>query len=539
MRLVLAFSIFPALLIAQQPVVQASGWFQQGVNRQPQKPGASDCAVDGFVVNAISGAPVPRALVMLMGPYGQSSVSADNAGRWSFTNITCGQLQIMVSRPGFLPGNAGQPRIGAAFRPLILADGSSAHDVKVQLTPQGVVAGKVIDDQGDPVPNVQVSALASRVVQGRRTFQPGGATQTNDLGEFRLASLAGGRYIVCARGGNQFGGTVLNDSSMSGESCYPGPLEGGAASAMEIAAGSDTKIDFTLPRVPAVHVRGVVSGLPKGQGVGLNLVKRGVAGGGQAGVRPANIQPDGKFVITGVTPGSYMLNTDYFEAGKRLTARLPIEVGSSDVEGVTVHLEAGFSIAGTVRYESGTGGATPPGTQFNVNLHSSDGMAGGGGVQWNKDHTAFTVPDLPPGNYRLDGFVQGKWYLKSAMLGGRDLSREEIPIGQSAGPIDVVLSDDSGTVEGQVVDAGDQPVSSFVMIMAEGRQPHNVMSDAAGKFKVSGLAPGEYRAYAWDDDQQVEYADREWMRHYTGTAITIQADQTAQAKLTQVAASGR
>jgi uncharacterized surface anchored protein len=75
--------------------------------------------------------------------------------------------------------------------------------------------------------------------------------------------------------------------------------------------------------------------------------------------------------------------------------------------------------------------------------------------------------------------------------------------------------------------------------MAEGRQPHNVMSDAAGKFKVSGLAPGEYRAYAWDDDQQVEYADREWMRHYTGTAITIQADQTAQAKLTQMAASGR
>src|SRR5438309_954390 len=110
-----------------------------------------DCTIDGVVVNAITGEPTPRAHVTAMGPRGQSASTSDGEGRWNFTGLACGQTQMIATRPGFLQGALGQPRIGAIFRPLLLASGSPVHDARIALSPQSVVIGKVIDDQGDPM----------------------------------------------------------------------------------------------------------------------------------------------------------------------------------------------------------------------------------------------------------------------------------------------------------------------------------------------------------------------------------------------------
>ncbi len=502
-------------------------------NGQPQAPVKTDCAADGYVVNAITGEPIARARITLTGGNGQSSAAADSSGHWSFSNVACGQVQLMANRPGFLNTMGRMPIMRAPFHPVVLTSGSPVHDIKIPLTPQAVIVGKVVDDQGDPIMYVQVTALSSRVVEGRRTFQPTGNINTNDLGEFRLAGLNPGKYIVCARG--NAGGP---DSSALGESCYPGPVEGGAASATELAAGRETRVDFTLHEVPTVHVRGTITGMPKNLGAGITLVKRGNGinmNPGPGGPRPGRIGPDGKFDVAGVMPGSYMLSTDYFEAGNRLSARVPVDVGNSDVDGVAVHLDAGFAVTGTVRIESKSGNGPPPNQQFNVNLRSVEPMAGGGQIKWNADHSTFTIADLTPGTYRLDAFPQGQFFVKSATLAGRDILREEIPITQSAGPIEVVVSDDAGTIDAQVAGADDQPLASWVMVLQDGQRPRNAMTGPDGHIRLQGLAPGDYRVYAWDDFQQVEYADPDWMQRYggSGATVSVQAGQTAQVALKQ------
>jgi len=493
-------------------------------------PVASDCAVDGTVTNAITGEAIPRARVALMGSGGQNGTSTDSSGRWNFSNVSCGAIQIMATRPGFLQGNAGQPRPGAFTRPVVLTSGSATHDVKVQLTPQSVVSGRVVDEQGDPVINVQVMALVSRIAQGRRTFQNTGSMNTNDLGEYRISGLPAGRFIICAHSQNFGIIDMANDDSTVGEACYPGPVEGGLASAMELAAGRETRVDLTLPRIPAVRIRGNINGTPKGRGVSVSLMKRGAPAGAMP-MRPALVNPEGAFEIRGVTPGSYLLISDYFEAGKRLTARVPLEVGGANIDGLTVQLEPAFSVTGNIRFESQSGNAPP---QVSLNLRSSDPRTGGGQTQISKDRTSFSINELMPGSYRLDAGAGGGFYLKSATLGGRDISREEIPITQAAGPIEVVMSDESGTVEGQVEDSNGQAIASWVMILQDGRAPRNFMSGADGHFKASGLAPGPYTVYAWDDVQQVEYADPEWMRrHASGSSVTVGPNQTAQARVRQ------
>src|SRR5438270_3335454 len=80
----------------------------------------SNCAIGGLVVNAITGEPVPRAHIVVMGANGQTGTSSDNQGQWHFAGLACGQTQVIATRPGFLQGSLGQPRLGGVFRPVIL-----------------------------------------------------------------------------------------------------------------------------------------------------------------------------------------------------------------------------------------------------------------------------------------------------------------------------------------------------------------------------------------------------------------------------------
>ncbi len=273
------------------------------------------------------------------------------------------------------------------------------RDVRIELVPQAVVTGKVIDEAGDPVPNATVNLYTARVVEGKRSFQQGQLSNANDLGEYRMAGLPEGKVILCAHAPLDFQAMEMGDGTISGENCYPGPLDGGGGGAIGLTAGREVRVDFTLARVPAAKIRGKVSGIPENGRVSLMVVPRtGNRAAGQG--RPAQILGDGSFEARGVAPGSWMLSVDYWEGGKRLIAHVPVDVTGADVDGVAVHLDSAFSITGTVRVESQSGNAPRP-QQVNVSLRGMDPMSGGGAAQWDKNRTAFTINDAMPGSYKL------------------------------------------------------------------------------------------------------------------------------------------
>ena len=490
----------------------------------PQQPAPSsfDCSADGTVVNSVTTEPIARARVYVISAGTTYSAATDSSGRWTLSNLGCATGQLQVTRPGFLSA-------GVAFRRLTLISGSPVHDLKTELVPQSVAWGKVQDDQGDPVQGAQVIVLASRVTDGRPRFQQAGLGTTNDLGEYRVANLPRGKYVLCAHL-NQL--TVQPEPrTIAADTCYPGPLDGGVASAMELPAGREAKVDFTLNEVLPVHVRGTITGLPEGRGIGVNLVKRG-ANSDFGGNLPGSVR-DGKFDFR-VPPGSYMLTADYFEAGKRLTARVPVDAGSSDIDNVVAHLDSGFTVTGTVRAVSQSG-QNGPLQQFGINLRPSEPVNGTGQLKWEPDHTAFAINDMVPGNYRIDVFPPPSWYVKSATLAGQDILNSEVPISQAAGPIEVLLRDDGGSIEGDVVDANGQPVATGMLLLRNSIRVTNATSQPSGHFKLQNLAPGDYTIYAWDEPNDVEYADQDWMRRNGGggISVTVTAGQNQQVKLTQ------
>src|SRR5207247_5680210 len=91
------------------------------------------------------------------------------------------------------------PDVGRTLRALAqqiaLADGQVIDRITVSLFPGGVIAGRVFDTRSDPAEYASVQALrVSRTGRGRPEMRQG--SSTNDLGEFRLAHLEPGKYLL-------------------------------------------------------------------------------------------------------------------------------------------------------------------------------------------------------------------------------------------------------------------------------------------------------------------------------------------------------
>jgi hypothetical protein len=62
----------------------------------------------------------------------------------------------------------------------------------------GIISGRVLDEDGEPLPWAQVSALREVYFRGKRKLSLEALVPTNDLGEYRLFGLKPGRYFVGA-----------------------------------------------------------------------------------------------------------------------------------------------------------------------------------------------------------------------------------------------------------------------------------------------------------------------------------------------------
>jgi hypothetical protein len=492
----------------------------------------TSCSLDGTVVNSLTGAPVARAHISIVETDDTFSTASgfaesDVSGKWSAGHVPCGRVTVAVNRVGFR-----RSRKSPLDPNVLLVANSPIHDVKLILAPQAVLAGRVVDDEGDPIINAQVSLMTARVINGIRGVQASTSAMTDDRGEYRFAGLPDGKYILCANSG---GGVVVNGGARAyGDKCYPGPANSNPSSTLDVPEGYEGRIDFVLSPLITVRVGGVVSGQPDGTGATVNLIPRTQIVRMLMGLS-AHVQPGGTFTIGNVPPGSYIASAT---AGE-LKGRMPIEVGNSDVGGVRLHLEAGVTITGTVKVES-VGQRKLEHTQYLVLLRNLDpgGIAGSQGTVWSENKASFTVPGLPVGNYRLELSPPAPFYVKSATLDGRDISNSEFSVAPGVGNIELILADDGGIVEGDV-STDDGPSPAWVFVQKDGLPSRNARADANGHFRIDTVPPGDYKVYAWDDNTSVEYANPDWMqRNGHGVAVTVAAGQTAQVKLTRQTAPG-
>src|SRR5262245_30553088 len=159
----------------------------QGLQGVRPNPPAARGSIEGRVVRAgVAGAGAPQGLAdarVELKP-GNVSLSAGPGGAFTFRNLAPGRYTISFTRDGFVPQEDRKRGITTSGLIVTLAAGQILKDIALPMIPTPVIAGRVVDPQGEPLATALVSAY-------RRQFSPFGTQlkvvrkgMTNDLGEF-------------------------------------------------------------------------------------------------------------------------------------------------------------------------------------------------------------------------------------------------------------------------------------------------------------------------------------------------------------------
>jgi len=449
--------------------------------------------IEGDVVDSSSGAPLAGAYVISRLGTQPVVATTDSSGHFRLSLSFPYARALEVRRAGFLTGHADvmNPR-------------------RVALIPQAAISGKVVDEDGFPAENVVIEALRFRQIYGQRELRSKADTQANDLGEYRLAGLAAGRYYL----------HVSNPGGRHTAQYYPGALDLREASVIEVKAGEERGVDIQLAKLEAARVAGQVA-LPasatSNHGVYVSLRSADSPQSVQLG---ASMRDDGSFIIPHVPPGAYLLRAESGRPGTNyLLAEQRVEVGASDVRGIVLnpHPVEAVDLSGTVVFE---GGSKPRPIVIAVHSECCPNVAA------HSDETgSFVLKALLPGHYALqwaaewtESAAASPIVLSSMRLGDKGLpvSNDRFDLdGGSSGPLRLTFA--AGIVlKGKVLDEAGRPAAGALVefLPVTGASPAvSGWTGSDGTFTSSPMLSGDYRVYVLpDSDHQDLMEDPDYLK---------------------------
>ena len=150
-------------------IVTEGGPMPMGISGGPMTPMASGTGVVfGQVTEADSNRPVAGALVTLnVSGSTPIRVMADAQGRFGFRDLPAGRFNLSTMRPGWVDGAYGRTRPAGPALSLSLTAGEKVSGVTVPMWRYAVIAGRVVDESGEPIVSKSVRVLKRTTVGGK------------------------------------------------------------------------------------------------------------------------------------------------------------------------------------------------------------------------------------------------------------------------------------------------------------------------------------------------------------------------------------
>jgi hypothetical protein len=559
---------------------------QTGPGEQFQMPGpgrqfkTGTARISGRVITTDAGAPIRRAQVRIMGPEIMAKTAMTDAeGRFEFRDLPGGRFTLSASKSGYVTIQFGQTRPFESGRPIELTDKQVLENADIAMPRGSVLAGRIVDEFGEPLPDVSVSAMRQTWSNGRRrlTPAPGRVAQTNDLGQFRIYGLPPGDYYVSAtlRGGMEMmamdmamsvrgvaadaGPSASSPSSGYAPTYFPGTFNVSEAQRITLNVGQEiSNADFALTPVRLAKITGIVmssDGKPLSGAmvtVAPNSRTEAIFGMHNSGRTNA----DGAFTIPNVAPGDYQLQANAMqvitssEGGNTMVFQMrttaagaggsepefgsvPLVVAGEDVTNIVLTTTRGATATGKITFD---GGAKPPNvTGIRVTSQPIDSPAmtisfggGGAGAGSVKPDGTFELKGLAgPRLIRVAGLPPG-WALKSVRMNGADITDNgaDFRAGDSVPGIDITLTSQATSITGSVVGPDGTPMKDYTLVifaddadlwkMPMSRWVTGTRPDQDGRFKVQNMPPGSYHAVAVEYIPSGEWGDPELLERLKG-----------------------
>ncbi|MBV8069754.1 MAG: carboxypeptidase regulatory-like domain-containing protein [Acidobacteriaceae bacterium] len=481
--------------------------------QQTQAPDVVPGTVDGRVMNAQTGEPISGASVHLYPQIvqGRSSSALDAVsgadGSFRFENVPAGSYFVVANAPSFT--DSGRTQV------VRLRSGEQLSNMAVQLHPLAKVTGKVVDENGAPMPGVQVSVYSTYDWRGHPQLRLGPGATTDKEGRFQLTKINPGHYFLAADPSTI--DAPERDEHDAGlvavRTFYPKAVTLDAATPLDIVAGQDvTGIAIQMQRAAIYRVQGKIEAEAAGastMNAKIALVPRGtlpLAGLSQT-VKAAK---DGTFSIERVVPGNYTLWLTASPGGaedtrkakwQKLLARQNLEVANGDVTGVVLAAASPAAFDGKIAF---SGGYEQTFAQMKIAFAPGGEAMFGSYVSANvKADGSFSVPAVDPGEYTvtLQNIPAGS-YVQSIQYNHQDVTTSGLDLSDGGGgELDITLRMGAGEVDG-TIDATSfgegQPSGIGVLvpdqIAPDGSGTRVAPVTANGRFVMRNVPPGHYSA---------------------------------------------
>lgn len=113
----------------------------------------------------------------------------------------------------------------------------------------------------------------------------------------------------------------------------------------------------------------------------------------------------------------------------------------------------------------------------------------------------FSLDAIPPGRWLIEVTSSTKPLAVTSVRFGNQQGPEPILIAESGNPpLEITLSDQTGTVAGTMLDGNRQPVKGALIVVRQPGGPilgRTYRTGADGSFRVADPPPGQYEVSAW------------------------------------------
>jgi hypothetical protein len=480
---------------------------------------------------------------------------------------------MTMARGGVLTGTVydefGDPAVGASVRvlryalqsgrrTLVSAGSVSADDRGIYRLATLVPAEYVISAVGREVANTEFLRIHA-AEEERRAFEADLAVRERLLAVTRAASTVPVNVVSTA---------PPDPVDAYATVFFPGSANSAAAVSVVLGAGEErTGLDLQLRRVPVSRVSGTLISPPGTRMVSeMLLVDRANVLPGQ-GVRYALLQPNGAFAFTGVPPGEYTLvafgtlpvagseppTPPAVMIGPKgemrvaprapaapsetLYAMLDLATNGQPIENVTLTMQPGVEVSGSVTFE---GGRPADLTKASLRLARADTEPTPLAVEQHVPAPAtldargrFSFRGVIPGHYRVvAGAGLTGLTLKSAVFAGRDaldFSLEAKP-GEDVTAGVVTVTAQAAEIAGSLTDAtgAAAPDHTVILFAADSRYwtPQSRRIQAArpatdGRFTFRNLPAGDYRLVAVSDVEPGQWFVADYLRELLSSSIPL------------------
>ncbi len=497
---------------------------------------AAKATVEGIVVHATTGEPLRKAQVSLNRTGSNrpgAAIATDASGRFTFS-VEAASYRLSAERNGFVRQELGAKRPGRAGAPVVLSAGEIVRDVKLALTPQSVIMGRVVDEDGEPLSSISVQTVRQVYSRGRSEWVPTGAATTNDLGEYRLHGLAPGRYFLIAT--NRVN-RVRSDEGYP-PLYFPGALDPASATPIELNPGGiHSGADFMLRRVQTGRIRGRVTG-SSGRRVAVTLMpSTGSFARFSPGERASTVDSEGNFEIRGVLPGSYAVTARSAENGRTHGTSRIVQVASGNITDVELAVGSGMELKGGIKME----GDSPLAARVYVSLTPEDLPALGMQNARTQVDGRFSVANVAPARYQVNvSSLPPGTYVKSIKTGDVDVLANGLDLSQSQAvdALEIVLSPAAAQLQGVVFTADTKGAAGATVVLVPDESRRNRLSlyrtattDHLGRFSMQGVPPGDYKIFAWDDIDSGIWYEPDFMRAQESNGQTLKLAESARETL--------